>query len=117
MNAIVVDMSKEPVSAKEVSKQLAQMVVDLEDKIAKLDGCLKSVEKSLMLRQKRKGKDDDPTLRPIKKQKETVDDDANTGTESSLYPLSVSCLLLHLSRTKPLCKRANQAQQAQLLDH
>jgi len=59
---IVVDVSKEPVSMEEVAKQLAQVAVDLEEKLTKMDRHLKSLEKSPALKQKRDIEDPDPNL-------------------------------------------------------
>ena len=51
---------REPVRVEEVAKQLAQVVVDLEEKLAKMDRRLKSLEKSLVLKQKQDVEDPNP---------------------------------------------------------
>lgn len=61
-NRILVDTSKELVSVEKVAKQLAQMVTDLEEKLAKMDRHLKSLERSPMLKQKQDVEDPDLNL-------------------------------------------------------
>lgn len=64
INEIVADTTKEPISAEEVSEKLVQVVVKFEDKLAKMNRCLKSLEKSLALQHKCKSENtnSDPWL-------------------------------------------------------
>lgn len=76
-NEIVADTTKEPVSAEEVSEKLAQVVAELEDKLAKMDRRLKSLEKSPALQHKRKSEDTNSDPRPAKRQKGPTNDAAD----------------------------------------
>lgn len=81
-NTIVVDTSKEPVSAEEVAKIVEKMAADFKDKLLEMEKRLKAVEKNSKPPQKRKAEDpDSEPSRPAKKKKGNVNDDAGTSGE------------------------------------
>ena len=79
----MVNTSKEPISAEEVAKQLAETTATFQELLAKMERRLKAVEKSPALQQKRKAEDTTSDTRPAKRHKGSGSDVRNEPREQS----------------------------------